>query len=248
MPLSGCFSLCGEWPARVPVNPDKPIRILKTRILEHAVVDGKIRLLTIGIQESGPVFFQEQKQADHFVKHVGRRGFAQLGGRLGEHFSVESAEFGYDSTVVDHGESGVCHRTGFRTAYRQPRPGIVPKEGLDWFVEHDIRIDEEKTVDSLRKDEIAQGEILLVAEEDPRVLVVWKVFVGEQLGELPRLVEVVIVTVVFDAEVKAVAAITEQNEATVWVRAPRLGNRVGKVEAVATMNQDDGRWRHGDQF
>jgi hypothetical protein len=100
----------------------------------------------------------------------------------------------------------------------------------------------------LSTDEIPQGEIFLVAEENPWVLVIGEILVGEKFGKFARLVEVVIVTVVFDAEVKAVAAITEQNEATVWVRAPRLGNRVGKVEAVATMNQDDGRWRHGDQF
>ena len=245
MPIPASSSLCGEWPANIPANPDKPIRILKTRILEHAVVDGEARSLKIGIQDSRPTFFQEQKQADHFVKNISARRFAELIKRLGEHLSVQSAEFAYDGTVVDHGESGVCHRPVFRTAYRQPRPGIVPKEGLDWFVEHDIRIDEQKTVDSLRKDEIAQGEILLVAEEDPRVLVVLKVFVGKQLGELPRLVEVVFVTMVFNPQVKAVAPVTEQNQPALRIRAARLRDGMGQIKAVPAVDQDDGRRRHG---
>ena len=246
IPIPASSSLCGEWPASIPANPDNLILILKTRILEHAVIDGKVRLLTIGIQESGPVFFQEQKQADHFVKHVGRRGFAQLGGRLGEHFSVESAEFGYDGTVVDHGESGVCHRTGFWAAYGHPRPCVVSEIGLDRFVEHDIRIDEEKPVDSLRSDKITQREILLMAKEDPRVLVVGKMFVGKQLGEFTRFVKVVFVTVVFYPEVKAVAPVTEQDQPALGIRTACLRDGMRQIKTVPAVDEDDGRRkRHG---
>ena len=74
----------------------------------------------------------------------------------------------------------------------------MPETGLDWLIKEDIGIDEEKFVDALRANKIPQGEILLVAEEDPWVLVIREVLVGEQLGELPRLVEVVFVAVMLN--------------------------------------------------
>ena len=94
----------------------------------------------------------------------------------------------------------------------------MPETGLDWLIKEDIGIDEEKFVDALRANKIPQGEILLVAEEDPWVLVIWEVFVGEQLGELPRLVEVVLIAVVFDPKVEAVAAVAEQDQPAVRIR------------------------------
>jgi hypothetical protein len=120
----------------------------------------------------------------------------------------------------------------------------VPKVGFDSFVEHNIRVDQKKPVDSLRPDEIPQREILLMAEEDPGVLVVREKFVGKQLGEFPRFLEVVLVTVVFDPKVEAVAAITEQDETTPGIRTPSLRDGVGQVKAVPAVDQDDGRGRH----
>ena len=104
---------------------------------------------------------------------------------------------------------------------------IVVEIWANRFIDEHIGIDQEKCVDALRASKIPQGKIFLMAEENPRVLVVREIFVGEELGKLLRLLEVVFVSVMFDPEVKAIAAVAEQDKATVRVRAPRLGNRVG---------------------
>jgi hypothetical protein len=67
-------------------------------------------------------------------------------------------------------------------------------------------------------------------------LIVRKILVGEKFGEFPGFFEVVLVAVVFDAEVKTVAAITEQDETTFGIRTPRLRDRVGKVKAIPAVD------------
>jgi hypothetical protein len=82
-----------------------------------------------------------------------------------------------------------------------------------------------------------------VAEENPRVLVVGEILVGKELGEFPGLFEVVFVSMVFYPEVKAIAAIAEQDQPTFRIRTAGLRDSVGQVKAVAPVDEDDGR-RH----
>jgi hypothetical protein len=89
--------------------------------------------------------------------------------------------------------------------------------GTDRLVEQNVRIDEKEFVDSLGMNEVTKGEILLVAEENPRVLVVGEMFVGKELGEFPSFFEVVLVSMAFNAEVKAIAAVAEQDQPTLRI-------------------------------
>ena len=57
--------------------------------------------------------------------------------------------------------------------------------------------------------EISQGEIFLVAEENPRILVIWKVFVGEKLLENPRRIKMVLIAMMFDARIEAITSVSQ---------------------------------------
>ena len=116
--------------------------------------------------------------------------------------------------------------------------------GTDRFVDEDIRVDEKKLAEALGVDEITQGEVFLVAEENPGVLVVWEIFVGEKLSKLASILEVVFVSVVFDPEIEAIASVAEQDQPALGIRTAGLRDGVSQIKAVAPVNEDDGRW-HG---
>lgn len=81
---------------------------------------------------------------------------------------------------------------------------VVLEIRLDGLVDQHIGIDKEKFFDSW-----LPGEILLVAEENSRILVIRELFVGKQLGKLAGFIEVIHVTMMLDSEVETVAAIAE---------------------------------------